>query len=107
MESTAPQTQPVYTAPVNAPKEASMAESSTAGNSSIATEYAEETTHLADSINAFISKLDNDRSASEQAMRSFIDNPLDSTTISYHAARLSYTKEMLERLRGAAATLML
>jgi hypothetical protein len=84
-----------------------MAEVNATGSSSIATEYVEETSQLATSLNAFISKLDSDRNVSEQAMRNFIDNPLDSTTISYHAARLSYTKEMLERLRGVAAALML
>jgi hypothetical protein len=106
-ETTAPETQPVHTVSVNTPKEASMAEANATGNSSIATEYVEETNQLATSLNAFISKLDSDRNVSEQAMRNFIDNPLDSTTISYHAARLSYTKDMLERLRGVAATLML
>jgi hypothetical protein len=105
-ETTAPKTQPVHTSPVTTPKEASMADIAS-GNSSIATEYVEETSQLATSLNAFISKLDSDRNVSEQAMRNFIDNPLDSTTISYHAARLSYTKEMLERLRGVAAALML
>jgi hypothetical protein len=105
-ETTAPKTQPVHTVSVTTPKEASMADIAS-GNSSIATEYVEETSQLATSLNAFISKLDSDRNVSEQAMRNFIDNPLDSTTISYHAARLSYTKEMLERLRGVAAALML
>lgn len=91
--------------PTTTPKENAMTEQNTAIDPAVAAEYREETTQLTAALNAFITRLKNDKQVSEQALRNFIENPLDSKTISYHAARLSYTKEMLDQLHKVAEML--
>lgn len=83
-------------------KEKIMNEQNTTIDPALAAEYSEVTAQLNAALNAFLSRLESDKQVSEQALRNFIENPLDSKTISYHAARLSYTKEMLDQLHKVA-----
>jgi len=54
-----------------------MTEQNTAIDPAVAAEYREETTQLTAALNAFITRLKNDKLVSEQALRNFIENPLD------------------------------
>jgi hypothetical protein len=91
-------------------KEDAMSEQTTTTlDPSIAAEYLAEMSQLTASLNAFKAKLENDKNVSEQALKNFIANPLDGSQgdVSFHAARLSYSKEMLDRLHAVSVTLSL
>jgi hypothetical protein len=107
--STTPSGWSVVTESTNVMKEASMGEQNTTLDPTISAEYNTEMTQLTATLYAFQAKLENDKAVSEQALKNFIANPLEGNQadISYHAARLSYSKEMLDRLHAVSVTLSL